>query len=533
VKFLSLKSSRIKLYALIAIVIILVAGIGGYYYYQLSRGPKAKSVAVYSYATDFPDLDPSSAFENEQVVLANTYESLVYFDPSNQNPLQPWLATSWETSADGLTWTFHLRQGVTFHDGTPFNAQAVKFSIERTIKLGLGGAYIWDSVKAINAVDANTVQFVLKYPAPVAQIASSQYSAWMISPKIPTNATDWVNAGHEAGTGPYMIQSIQKGFQVTLSKYPNYWKGWTGAHFDNVIFRVDRDPSVRLQAVASGDADFTQDIPVDVVSTVQGNPNVVVIDSKSYRNLVGSINTVRGPTNNTLVRQAISYAFPYKDVIDSVWKGHARQSVGPVPTGMLGHFDDILQYNLNLDKARSLLAQAGYPNGGFTLTLTYTSGDQVEKSVAELYKAQLAKLNINLDIREMTTRAKYALARGDPAQAQHIILFYWWPTYITAYDFLFNLFHSEKKHIFNFSYYNNAQYDSLIDQASQLEGTDMPKALSMYKQAQQMLAEQATALFIFDQDTTIVYKAKVHNFQDNPAYIETIFFYNVWEETST
>jgi peptide/nickel transport system substrate-binding protein len=528
-----LKSSRTKIYAVVAIAIIVVAVIGGYYYYQLSQGPKAKSVAVYSYVSDFPDMDPSSAFEDEQVVMANVYEDLVYFDPSNAQPLQPWLATSWSTSADGLTWTFHLRQGVTFHDGTPFNAAAVKFSIERTMNLGLGGAYIWDPVKGIIVLDDYTVQFDLKYPAPLAQMASSQYAAWIISPKIPANASDWFNEGHDGGTGPYSIQSYQKGFQMTLARYENYWKGWAGPHFDNVIFRVDRDPSVRLQAVQSGDADVTLDIPVDLLSTVQGNPNVVVIDSKAYRNLVGMINTVREPTNKVLVRQAISYAFPYKDVIDSVWRGHARQSTGPVPSGMLGHFDDLPQYSLDLDKARSLLAQAGYPNGGFSLTLTYTSGDQVEKAVAELYKAQLAKLNINLDIQEMTTRAKYALARGDPAQAQHIILFYWWPTYITAYDFLFNLFHTEETHIFNFSYYGNTAYDNLIDQASRLEGTNMPQALQMYKQAQQMLIEDATSLFIFDQDTTIVHNARIHNFQDNPAYIETIFFYNIWEETST
>jgi peptide/nickel transport system substrate-binding protein len=529
---LSQKTSRTKLYAVIVIAIIVVAAVGGYYYYQLSQGPKAKSVAVYSYVSDFPDLDPSSGFEDEQVIMANVYEALVYFDPSQSNPLQPWLATSWETSSDGLSWTFHLRTGVTFHDGTPFNAQAVKFSLERTMTLGLGGAYIWDPVKAVVVINDSTVQLQLKYPAPVPQMASSQYAAWMTSPKIPANASDWFNEGHDAGTGPYMFKSYQKGFQVTLERYPNYWRGWSGPHFDNVIFRVDRDPSVRLQAVQSGDADMTIDIPVDLLSTVQGNPNVVVIDSKAYRNLIGSINTVRAPTNNVLVRQAISYAFPYKDVIDSVWKGHARQSTGPVPSGMLGHFDDLPQYSLNLDKAKQLLTQAGYPNGGFSLTLTYTSGDQVEKAVAELYKAQLAKLNIDLSLQEMTTRAKYALARGDPMQAQHIIFFYWWPTYITAYDFLFNLLHSEKKHIFNFSYYNNTQYDNLIDQASQLEGTNMQQALQMYKEAQRIVIDDAAALFVFDQDTTIVYNAKIHNLQDNPAYTETIFFYNIWEETA-
>lgn len=98
VENLSLKSSRTKIYAVVAIAIIVVAVFGGYYYYQLSQGPKAKSVAVYSYVSDFPDMDPSSAFEDEQVVMANVYEDLVYFDPSNAQPLQPWLATSWSTS---------------------------------------------------------------------------------------------------------------------------------------------------------------------------------------------------------------------------------------------------------------------------------------------------------------------------------------------------------------------------------------------------------------------------------------------------
>lgn len=529
---LSKKSSQKKIYAIIAIVIVVVAALGGFYYYQLSQGPKTKTVAVYSYVSDFPDLDPSSAFEDEQVILANTYEDLVYFNPSLSQPLQPWLATSWNSSADGLTWTFHLRTGVTFHDGTPFNAQAVKFSINRTMTLGLGGAYIWDPVKAINVVDPYTVQILLSYPAPVPQMASSQYAAWMISPKIPANASDWFNAGHDAGTGPYMMQSYQKGFQMTLQQYPGYWKGWTGPHFNNVVFRVDRDPSVRLQSVKSGDTDLTLDIPVDLLSNIGSNTNVVVIDSKGYRNLVGSINTVKAPTNNVLVRQAISYAFPYQDVINTVWQGHARQSTGPVPSGMYGHFDDLPQYSLNLTKAQTLLTQAGYPNGGFSLLLTYTSGDLVEKAVAELYKAQLAKLNINLNIQEMTTHAKYALGRGDPSQAQNILLFYWWPTYITAYDFLFNLFHSEKTHIFNFSYYNSTQYDNMIDQASQLEGNNPTQALQMYKQAQLKLIQDAAALFIFDQDTTLICNAKIHNLNANPAYLETVFFYDTWEEAN-
>ena len=129
-RFMSQKSSKTKLYAVLVIIVLEVAATAGYYY-QVSQKTSAKTVAVFYYFTDFPNLDPTIAFENQQIVLANVYEDLVYFDPNSTQPLQPWLATSWNTSADGLTWTFHLRTGITFHDGTPFTAEAVKFSIER------------------------------------------------------------------------------------------------------------------------------------------------------------------------------------------------------------------------------------------------------------------------------------------------------------------------------------------------------------------------------------------------------------------
>ena len=128
-RFMSQKSSKTKLYAVLVIIVLAVAATAGYYY-QVSQKTSAKTVAVFYYFTDFPNLDPTIAFENQQIVLANVYEDLVYFDPNSTQPLQPWLATSWNTSADGLTWTFHLRTGITFHDGTPFTAEAVKFSIE-------------------------------------------------------------------------------------------------------------------------------------------------------------------------------------------------------------------------------------------------------------------------------------------------------------------------------------------------------------------------------------------------------------------
>jgi len=524
------KLPRIALVALVVVVIAAVAAVA--WMYSFPPTPPAKKVLVFAYPTDFPDLDPSVAFENEHVILSNVYEALVYYDAKSKDPLQPWLATSWTSSSDGLTWTFKLREGVKFHDDTRFTADAVKFSVERTKKLGLGAAFIWDPIKEITVVDEKTVQFKLAYPAPLPQIASSAYGAWIISPKVPSDpaAHDWFNKGLEGGTGPYVIERYERGAEVVLAKFNGYWKGWNLPHSEKVVIRTIRDPTVRLQAVKAGEADFTVELTREQLKILKDDRAVQLIPSPSFRNLVGPFNTMRSPTDNLQVRQALSYAFPYQKVIDAVWAGYASQSRGPIPKGMFGYSSDLPQYTYDLEKARDLLRKAGYPSGGFTITLTYTSGDLYEKMTAELYKAELTKLGIELDIREMTTRAKYALARGDPKQAQHILLFYWWPTFITPYDFMFNLFHSEEKVIFNFSYNDDPDLDKLIDGAYKLEGTNLQESLKMYRNAQEDVVNRALSLYIWDQEGVFVVSSKVHNFADNPAYTQVVFFYGIWSE---
>ena len=179
----------------------------------------------------YPEMDPSVGITTEVYVFSNVYETLIRFNPpGSKEQLSPVLATKWESSNGGKTWTFHLRQGVKFHDGTHFNAQAVKFSIERT-KAKLGPvAFIWDSVKEIKIVDDYTIIFELSTPAPLDLICTSGYYAWMMSPSIAGKDSAWFNAGHDAGTGPYTIQSYTRSGPIILSRYDNYWGGWKEGH---------------------------------------------------------------------------------------------------------------------------------------------------------------------------------------------------------------------------------------------------------------------------------------------------------------
>lgn len=491
---------------------------------------KTTNVVIYGYGSEMITLDPSTEFSNSIVVLANVYECLVKYTPEG---LKPWLATSWESNENGTVWTFHLRKGVKFHTGNEMTAEDVKWSIERTIRMGLGPAFIWDPIKKIEIVDDYTIKFYLKYPANLPLIASSAYGAYIMDSKYLSklgddNAiADWLNKGHDAGTGPYMIDKYDPKTEVILKKFPEYWGGWSDDQFDVAIIKIVPDASLREQMVVSGEIQITRDLPLDDIPKLKENPNVVVDQTPSYQELYAFFNTKKPPLDNKLVRQALSYAVPYQDIVQYVLHGYGEIAKGPIPKGMFGYFEDLPTYHYDLNKAKELLAKAGYPNGGFKLVFTYTQGDEAEAKVAEIIKAEWKKLGIEVEIRPMNWEQQWALAKSDPAKAQDIFMMYWWPTYPTPYDFLFNMFHCEEEINFNLCYYCNSEFDKLIDEAVTLEGTQPEKAAKLYKEAEKILIEDAPAIFLYYPDDVYVYHKSIKGFKDNPGYPQVVFFYEL------
>jgi len=518
-------SSKRNLYIALVAAVLVVGSIAAYF---LWPKPQQERVLIILASNEWVNIDPSMSYQNEQELLANTYETLVRCNPpGSATKLSPLLAQSWNSSDDGLTWTFYLRKNVKFHDGTPFNATAVKLSIERGINMKAGPAYIWDPVEEIKIIDAYTIQFKLKYHAPFPEITSSLYGAWIISPKAINQSEVWFNAGNEAGTGPYMIESYKKGELTILKKFDDYWGGWSGWHFDKVMFKVVRDAATREQMLLAGDGHIGG-VPNERLAALSNNTALKISLDPSYINLMVFLNTKRAPLNNTLVRQAMAYAFPYEDVVNKIYLGTAKQATGAIPAGMWGHFDDLYQYSFNLTKARELLAQAGYPNGGFKVVATYTEGATTWKLLYELYKAKLAEIGIDMEIRAMTASAKYALARGDPATAQDIVTLMWWPTYVTPYDFLYNCFHTESKPIYNLGYWYNSTFDELIDEAYKVESTNPSKALENYRKAQEILVQEVPAIIPVDQLHVQVMRKEIKGWVYNPAYTNTIFIYDLY-----
>jgi len=488
------------------------------------------AIFVYTHPSDLPNLDPASSYSNDSVVTSNCYETLTFYNPpGSADILSPQLATRWESNVDATEWTFYLREGVTFQDGTLFNAEAVKYSILKTKEIGVGAAYIWDPVTDIEVVDEYTVKFKLSYAAPLDLIASTGYGAWIYSPQTyEQHATEWFNEGNCAGTGPYMIESYERGSRLVMTRFENYWGGWQAGQFEKIIFESNQDPMIAQQKIESGDADFTYLIPADNIANIKANrQDIVVYTNPSFQNLVGLLNTKKPPLDNVLVRQALSYSFPYEQFIQGVMGERATQARGVVPKGMWGHGDDLFQYSYDLDKAKDLLTQAGFPNGGFKLVMTYSTGDLDEQQLGEIWKAELAKLGIELDVQGMTWEAQWDLSKSDPLKAQDIFCMYWWPDYISPYSFLFGMFHSEESILFNLDYYSNPQYDQLIDAGNVMAGTDRKQATEMFIQAQQILLDDAVSLFFYDLSNTHLARSDVKGFVDNPAYPHVVFVYKL------
>ena len=546
--------------AAIAVVVIIVIGaIAGYYLFlrpkpieYMTTFRRAEPAVIVT------DLDPSTQFSNEIVIICQTmYESLTRVEPDGE--VVGVLATNWTHSADGLTWNFTLREDVKFHDGATMNSTAVKLSLERTVRMAGGASFIWACVNETVTFDDDPylIQFKLNFPAPLDRIAAASYAAWIFSPEVfehgnDTQIAEWlyppggppggIFAGdppYDVGTGPYYLYEWEAGGDVILKKFDDYWGGWEdGPYYETIYTMYIEEAATRKEGILGDEYDFTYLLAKEDLASVDASAVADVVDIPSFQNLLGFFNTKRYPTNITLVRQALSYAIPYERIIDDVLIGYGVQSKGPIPAGLFGYIADLFQYTQNITRAQELFAEAGVDPVGLDLILTYHITDPDEAKVAEIMKEEFdEELGIDLDIRGMEWDAQWDLAKSNPEEAQHIFVMYWWPTILSGYDFLVNMFHTEPEIFFNLGYYYNSTFDGLIDDAYALEATDPTTSLQKYEQAQEMLLDDCPAIFFYDLENTHVIREDIEGYVDNPAYPHVVFYHEltppVAEETSS
>lgn len=476
--------------------------------------------------------DPVKSFSTEAFYLGNIYEPLLWINPpGSEEPFTPALATSWESSADGMTWTFQIRPDVTFHDGEPLTADVVVASIQAA-KDHAGASFIWAPLESITATGPLTVEMQLSYAAPMDLVASSLYGAWIVSPKaLEAAAADdtyfEAGAGVDGGTGPYTIESYTPDSEVLLKASPEYWGGWDDVdHYDRVLVSIIPEAISQQQALDGGDVDIAFSVPLENIASYASNPDYTVVDEPSFFNYVGLFNTQRAPLDDPKVRQALSYAIPYDDIITVGAQGFGAQSRGPVPAGVFPYDASVPQYTYDMDKAKALLAEAGHADGGFSMEITYAAENQNEARFAPLLQDSFSQLGIDVTLTPMQFNQQWERGKGDPDGRQDMFLLLYWPTYSDAgSDNMWSLFHSSEAPFFNLSYWDDPAYDGLIDEAATRTATDRAAAQAGYTQALERLVDQAPGVFFYDTRFVAPIPTRIAGYQYNLNYPFAQFFY--------
>ena len=503
-----------------------------------AAAPAAPLVLKYASSAGVTTWDPIASFSTEAAYMANIYEQLVRVNPpGSAEPFSPLLAESWGKSADGLVWTFKLRPNVKFHDGEPMNAAAVVKSIQAAADHG-GASFIWLPLDKVEAVDDMTVKFTLKWAQPLELILGSEYAAYIVSPKaldaFTTNADYWT-AGVDVGTGPYKIESYTADKELVLTQNKEYWGGWNAKQYEKVLVQFVPEATTRQQMLEGGQVDLVTSVPLDSLTTLAKDPAYVITYEPSLFNYTAFFNTLKAPLDDVKVRQALSYAIPYEDIIKIGANGLGTQSFGTVPAGVFPYSADVKQYPYDLEKAKALLKEAGHEGGGFSLKLTYAASNSTEENFAPLIKDSFSQIGVDVTIEALDWSQQWTLAKTDPATAQDMFLLLYWPTYSDAgADNMWSMFYgkADAPHLnatkFNLSYWYDEQYNALVDEAGGLSGTDTAASLAKYTEAQNLLVDQAPAAFLFDTKVAIIVPASITGFKYNLNYPDVRFwFYNL------
>ncbi|MEZ0076689.1 ABC transporter substrate-binding protein [Planotetraspora sp. GP83] len=532
------RSLVLRVLGVVGVVAVLaLAGCGGGAVRDttVESSPSSFKDATFVYLSNLDvvtDWDPGTSYSNEIIAMQNIYDSLTVYNPVTKRASAR-LAARWQASSDGKTWTFTLRDGARFHTGRPVDAAAVKASIERTKRLSTGAAYIWDCVRQITVKDPLTVEFTLRYPAPLDLIASADYAAYIYDTAAAGSGdlAKWFQQGKDAGSGPYTVANWRKGSrdELMLKAFDGYWGGWDGAHYKNVEFRVTPNLTTAWQLLLRGEASFVERLNPSLFHKARTTAGVRTLQVPSFQNMLVLFNSASGPLKDVRLRQAVQKAIDYDGVVAAL-RGSGTKANGLVPEGLLGHTPDIVPHQ-DLAGAAELLRQAGYGPGGkpLELTLTYAQGDDDERLLVTLLTSALSRLNVQVHAWAMQWNAQWDQGKAkDPAKRQDIFVMYWWPDYADAYSWFLNVFHSADPVSFNLTYLKDRDLDGQIDRLPSLVATNRAAAQKMYADLQSTLIDkQAVVAVPWVSNYQRAYLGNVQGYTDNPAYPNVVFVHDL------
>lgn len=452
---------------------------------------------VFGRGGDSTSLDPSRTTEGETFkVTINIYETLLTFEDEG-TAVEPGLAKSWEPSEDGLTYTFELQEGVKFHDGTDFNAEAVVKNFERwangdaeqfpyyNTMFGDGDGSI---IESVTAEGDSTVVFKLTRPqAPFLKNLAMDMFA-IASPTAIEEYGDDDFERNPVGTGPFQFVEWKPNDSITVERFEDYWQADL-PKLDKIIFRSIPDNAARLNALTAGEIDLADGINPSDGAQVENNPELQLFERPSMNVGYLGLTVTREPFDNKLVRQAMNHAIDKQSIIDAFFEGRADIAVNPIPSSISGYNDDIEGYDYDPEKAKALLEEAGYADG-FEMELwampvprPYMPDGQ---KVAEVIQKNLADIGVTAKIVSHEWATYLDLAEKGEADA---FMLGWTGDNGDPDNFIYALLDEDNIGSNNYTYFKNAEmHDLLIEAQTEI---DEEKRIELYKQAQVIIHDEA------------------------------------------
>lgn len=482
------------------------------------------NVAVVGQIAEPKSLDPATVTAvNDFRILVNIYDGLTRYKDGTLE-VEPSLAESWTISDDGTVYTFKLRSGVKFQDGTDFNAEAVKFNFDRMLKDDhpfhdtgpFPLSFFFSAVKDVKAVDATTVEFTLNAPyAPF--LSNLAYPTGLIVSPAAVEKSGKDFGRNPVGTGAFKFEEWEANAKVVVSRFDDYWDG--AAPLEAVVYRPITDANTRIAEMLAGGLDIMVEVPPDSLQQFRDGGDFQALEQAGPHVWFLILNAKEGPFADKLVRQAANYAIDKKALVDNVLQGTADIAAGPTPPAFAWAYDESLEpYPYDPEKAKELLKQAGYD--GKELTFYVTEGgsgmlDPIAMGTAIQADLQAVGMKVKIETYEWNTflgkvnpglegkadMAEMAWMTNDPDTLPYLAL------------------RSEAfpdKGGFNSGYYSNPEVDELLNKAREV--TDQGERAKLYKQMQKIVQEDAPWVFVANWKQNAVTKASVENFKLQPSF---------------
>jgi ABC-type transport system substrate-binding protein len=447
-------------------------------------------------------------------VLEHIYETL--FSMSEEGVLEPLLAESITAVSDNA-YVIQVRQGISFTDGTPLNAAAVKANLDWVLDTANAAPYRFLLVVAgqapeVEVLDEYSLQITTSIPFAPLPAHLSHGGLAIVSPSALEQGVEFM-ATNAVGTGPYMLASWDRAEQVVLQRNPNYW-GEAPA-IDTVIFKVVPEAGARIVEVESGIVDIAVRVPPADIPRLQANPNIDVVITPGLRTIYIFFNTTEPPFDDVRVRQAANLAVDKRAIAESLFEGAARVSDAPFAPAIFGYSPQAV-YERDLDRARALLAEAGVAPGTSVVLYHPTERYPQDSLVADAVRAQLAEIGLEVELRTLEwTQYVPHVRRPKPENDIQFAMLGWSTPTMDADYALYALFHSSQHPPgFNGAFYNNPQVDALLDTARST--LDPAERQAAYSEAISTIWEDAPWLFLYSEVQVTAIRSNVDGFVVHP-----------------